>query len=354
MPVASLANAGIISYVCDPSVAAATCDYLNTTVADAYGSTFTDASASIYIKYGTTGLASTNSYLNAVPYADYVAALAANSSKDELQVASLASLGANAAAQYGAGDVGITIALADALGIAGDALNGGLTGTAAGGAACTPGASGCYNAVITVTNNPGTPLYYDNLGGTEPADAYEFYATVEHETDEVLGTSSCIGTQDASGLLTDACDFFGGTGTPSAVDLYRYNSAGNLAFNNAYVGLAGAPAGAYFSYNGGVTNGVVGVGGSPKVYNTLSNGDDYADFVSSSPNCATNQVVQDAEGCPGADAGLNIHNDGGGEINILNAVGYDLAVTATPEPGTMVLFGTALVALGAYRRFCRA
>jgi hypothetical protein len=63
-----------------------------------------------------------------------------------------------------------------------------------------------------------------------------------------------------------------------------------------------------------MTNGVVGVGGSPKFYNTLANGDDYADFVSSSPDCGTNQAVQDAEGCPSEDAGLNILDDGGGEL----------------------------------------
>jgi hypothetical protein len=343
---------GSIAYTCDPNVATSTCAYLNTTVAGLYSSTFTDANASIYIKYGTTGLASTSAYLNAVPYADYLAALQANPTKDALQFSSLASL-TNATSAYGSGNVGITIALAQALGISGDALNGGLVGTTASGAACTPGTSGCYNAVITVTNDSGTPLYYDNLGGTEPADAYDYYATVEHETDEVLGTSSCIGTQ-SGGVLTDGCDFFGGTGTPSAVDLYRYNSAGNLAINANYLGLGSAPAGAYFSFDGGVTNGANGKGGSPKFYNTLANGDDYADFVASSPDCGTNQAVQDATGCPGEDKGLSLFNDGKGEINILNAVGYDLQPTATPEPATIALFGIGLGGLAVYRRRRRA
>jgi hypothetical protein len=92
------------------------------------------------------------------------------------------------------------------------------------------------------------------------------------------------------------------------------------------------------------TNGVIGVGGSPKFYNTLANGDDYGDFVSSSPQCGTNQVVQDAEGCPGQDKGLNILNDGGGEINMLNAVGFDRIsnTSATPEPSSIALFGSVL------------
>jgi hypothetical protein len=184
-------------------------------------------------------------------------------------------------------------------------------------ASCTPGTPGCYNALITVTNDPSVPLYYDNLGGTEPADAYDFYAVVAHEADETLGTSSCISTSD---VLSDGC----GTGVPSAADLYRYLSAGDLVLDST---LSAVP-GAYFSYNGGSTNGANGPAG-PKLYNTVANGDDYGDFLSSEPDCGTNQVVQDAEGCPGEDHGLSILNDGGGEIHILSAVGYDTPAVVT-------------------------
>jgi hypothetical protein len=205
---------------------------------------------------------------------------------------------------------------------------------------CDIGRDGCYDAYVIVTNDPGTPLYYDNLGGPEPADAYDFYATVEHETDEVLGTASCMSTATSSKLPSGAvrtvrrasrriapdaavlADNCGGS-TPSVVDLFRYNREDHLALNSDYIGVASAPVGAYFSYDGGKTKPVIGVVGSPKFYNTLANGEDYADFVSSTPDCGTNQAVQDAEGCPGEDAGLNIQDDGWGEINILNAVGYD-------------------------------
>ena len=122
--------------------------------------------------------------------------------------------------------------------------------------------------------------------------------------------------------LADGC----GGSTPSAVDLFRYSGAGDLILDSS---LSTTP-GAYFSYDGGTTNGANGVANTPKVYNTLANGDDYADFVSSSPDCGTDIAVQDAEGCPGEDAGLTILNDGRGEINILNAVGYDL-VAATQQ-----------------------
>ena len=101
--------------------------------------------------------------------------------------------------------------------------------------------------------------------------------------------------------------------------------------------------GAYFSYNGGSTNGANGF-----VYNTLSNGNDYADFVNNCPGGPLS--VQDAEGCPGADAGLSILNDGGAEVNILNAVGYDLPVSETPEPCSMVLLASGLGAMAAFKR----
>ncbi len=339
----TLANAGTISYTCDPSVAVATCNYLNTTVAGNYSSTFTNASADIYITYGTTGLAESEQYLNFFTYDQYLAALTSNPSQSPVQVSALSALNTYDATPYGSGNVNITVALGNALG-----LTTGLTGITPGGAACTPGTSGCYNAIVTVTNDPGTPLYYDNLGGAEPADAYDFYGVVEHETDEVLGTASCVGTAgiDPADLgtkgngarrllrtvhnvsrfspaiigLSDGC----GSGVPSAVDLYRYSASGDLILDSS---LSTTP-GAYFSYDGGTTNGANGIANTPKVYNTLANGDDYADFLSSTPDCGTDIAVQDAEGCPGEDKGLSILNDGRGEINILNAVGYDL-VAAT-------------------------
>jgi len=162
------ASAGTITYTCDPSIAASTCNYLNTTVAAQYSSTFTNASANIYIQYGTTGLASTESYLNATSYTSYLSALTANADQSSLQVQALAALNTYDTAPYGSGEVAITDALGEALG-----LTSGLTGIAPGGISCSFPSSGCYNAIVTVTNDPSTPLYYDNLGGPEPSDAYD-------------------------------------------------------------------------------------------------------------------------------------------------------------------------------------
>jgi hypothetical protein len=346
----TLAKAGMVSYTCDPTVAVSTCNYLNTTIAGYYSSTFANANASIYIAYGTTGLGQSSGFQNFLTYSQYVTALTGNTSQSPVQVAALAALGAYDATPYGTSNVEVSSALATALGFPG------MTGIMSDGAtSCTAGSAGCYDEIITITNDPTTPLYYDDQGGTEPAGAYDFYAVVQHETDEVLGTSSCIDTgninparedtrgpvtrgiiktargvspkthSDDGGALSDGC----GDGIPSAVDLYRYSAAGALVLDSS---LSTTP-GAYFSYNGGTTNGANGVAGTPKVYNTLANGDDYADFIGSAPDCGTDLAVQDGTGCPGEDGGLTILNDGGGEINILNAVGYVL-VPAAPQPVT--------------------
>ncbi len=347
---AALASADTLSFTCDPSISAATCNYLNTTVAANYTSTFSNLNADIYITYGTTGLASSNTGTdNQVTYTQYAAALsaAAAASGNTVQIDAVAALTAYDASVYGRGNVDITSALADALGISGD-VQGGISGiTAPLGIMCSdPGTSGCYNGVITVTNDPSTTLYYDNLGGTEPSDAYDFYATVEHEVDEILGTTSCITTETFP--LTNGCP--GNTTpstTPSAADLFRYSGPGALVLDSS---LSTAP-GAYFSYNGGVTNGAtsnVGV----KFYNTLDNGEDYGDFATDCGGGAGSFSVQDADGCPGTDAGLTILNDGGAEINMLNAVGYELypSISSVPEPLTLVILVPLVLLVAFYAR----
>jgi hypothetical protein len=340
---AGLPAFGGIQYTCDPTIDAAqagTCAYLNSIVSGLYGSAFSNANANIYIQMGITGLgSSTTGFFNEISYSTYVTDLTANSvaSGNSIQISALAALAANDAGQYGSGDVVITSALGSALGVP-DAQ---LTGTTAGGSSCTIGTSNCYNGIITVTtpdnlfSESGQALYWDQTGGTQPADAYDFYSVVEHETDEVLGTSSCITTQTAP--LSNPCNFLG-NGTPSAVDLYRYAGAGNLVLDSS---LSTTP-GAYFSYDGGVTNGADGA-----VYNTIDNGDDYADFLANM--CGVGPYhVQDATGCPGSNPMIN--NDGGAEINILNAVGFDVNSSAVPEPATFGLIGLGLAIAGFARR----
>ena len=349
-----------ITYTCDPSVAASTCTYLNNTIAGYYKTTFSNANAGIYITLGSTGLGQTTQTTPKINYTDYVAALTANTNKSTVQTAALSALNTYDADPYGSGKVGVTSALATALGKLSQKNGAGVMSDAA--TTCNLPSTGCYNAVITITNDPNTTLYYDDQGGTESSGAFDFYAVVQHETDEVLGTASCISTSSSAqgaldaaafdeqpglvtrvirtrgqaspeatsagavtsaadqGTLSDDC----GAGVPSAVDLYRYSGAGALVLDSA---LSTKP-GAYFSYDGGSTKGAPGVDGRGKDYNTKANGQDYADFVSGA-DCATDEAIQNAVGCPGQDAGLNILDDGQGEINILNAVGYNLVPAPT-------------------------
>jgi len=336
----SVASAAAINYTCDSSVdstAAGTCSYLNSEIASLYGSSFTNLSASIYIEQGITSLAMSEPAEIFVPYSSYVSALGNNSSGNNVDTAALAALSSLDTAVYGADNVVLTSALAAALGFSGV---GGLT---SGGTNCALGEPGCYNGIIIVTTpanlasaHPGESLYYSQNGGHIASSQFDYYSLVERETDEILGTTSCITT--TGGILTDHCDSGtgapAGTGTPSAADLFRFVSGG-LALNNASLGLSDASGAAYFSYDGGVTNGAGGA-----LFNTATNGQSYSDFTSS---CGW---VQSASGCLGNS--LNIDSDGRAEINMLDAVGYN----TTPEPGTLLLAAAGLLA-ACTGRFCK-
>jgi hypothetical protein len=336
-------NTGIgVVYTCASNVATSTCNYLNTVVAGYYNSVFTNANANIYVQFGSTGLGSSVGFYNLVHYTPYVTALTNATNKSSIQTSALSGINTYATPVYGTQNLmEVTVTLGSALGFTG------LLGiNAAETASCTPYTTGCYNEIVTVADaahqaSGGFTLYYDDQGGTEAANQYDFYAVVEHETDEVLGTSSCIST--GSGSLADGCDGpapAGSNGVPSAVDLDRYASPGVLAADMSPSGTAGQ----YFSYDGGAHYGAYGpaTSNSQKVYNTLANGDDFADYISSSPDCGTNQAVQDAEGCPGEDAGLTVLNDGQSELTILNAIGFKIpeAVITSPTPGS-TLSGTS-------------
>ena len=334
-PDAVKTGTGIV-YTCASNVPTSTCNYLNTTVAGYYNNIFTNANADIYVQFGVTGLGASDGFINLVHYTPYVTALTNKAVKSSIQTSALSGINTYATPAYGTQNImSVTVALGSALGFTG------LLGiNAAETASCTPYTSGCYNEVITVADaatqaQEGFTLYYDDQGGTEGPNQYDFYAVVQHETDEVLGTSSCISTQSSSGL-SDECDgpVSGSNGIPSTVDLLRYSSPGKLALDTA----PSTTAGQYYSYDGGVHYGAYGDATTltPKVYNTLDNGDDFADYISSSPDCGSNQAVQDAEGCPGEDAGLTILNDGQSELTILNTDGFDIpeAAISSPTPGS--------------------
>jgi hypothetical protein len=228
---ATAASAGI-TYTCDPTInadnPATTCATPNSTIAGLYNSTFNNANANIYIQSGTTALGeSTLGFLNLISYNTYRNDLIATASNNAVDTAAVASLPATEPAIFNGGSIEVTSALGAAIGIP----NSSLFGTTSGGSACFIGTAGCYNGIITITTpanlsaeTGGTQFLYYRMGA-QPANAYDFYTVVEHETDEVLGTSSCIST--TSGSLTNGC----GNSNASAVDLFRYQSLepGSLA-----------------------------------------------------------------------------------------------------------------------------
>src|SRR6202000_85510 len=83
--------------------------------------------------------------------------------------------------------------------------------TTSGGTCKLIGPSACYDGLITVSSV--APLFFRT--GTILRTQYDFYSLVEHETDEILGTSSC-GFNDCSRGHAPA-------------DFFRYHSNGTRA-----------------------------------------------------------------------------------------------------------------------------
>jgi hypothetical protein len=319
-----------ITYVCDPSIAsnpdvpAGTCNYLNTTIAGLYSSTFSNANATIYIQLGSPG--GESSFLrNGISYATYTSDFEAEST----DAAALATLPTSEPDGL-SGDVFLTAAQAEALGI--DVFLGGSNdfGVEADGMTpCQLGTSGCYNGVISI----GGDLYF-RTGGPITDSEYDFFTIAEHETDEVLGTASCLtfsGTPPPNTTTIDGCTDTNGDGL-SPADLYRYSSPGTLAWINA--ASDNLNLGAYFSVNGGNT--VIAT------YHNSPDGGDFGDWIVQ-PMCVAD-LVQDYALTPGCSPDITTE-PGTPEIQLLNAAGFNLAA-GTPEPATLGLMGAGLAVFG--------
>jgi hypothetical protein len=335
----ALAN---IQYTCDSSIGASICASLNgSSVSGVYSSIFSSSmAANIYITFGNTGVGSSDANFTPVSYSTYYNALAAQTD-DPVALASLGISG-DPLGSASNGMVDISPALANALGISENGAN--TAGLDALGNNCMLGTSGCYNGVITIGGDASDYFFPSSPSAPPPqAPVYQvdFYSVVEHETDEILGTVSCIGGDDIDQCNPAVGNIPQGTDA-SPADLFRYSAPGvrsflatsNVCSSSVYQQFA------YFSINGGATD--------IADYNDCPAGGDYGDWIPYYP-----YLVQDAEASVDAnldistDVGVNGNNYPRPEVAVLDAVGFNLA---TPEPGTLGLLGGSLGLLALVRR----
>ena len=154
------------------------------------------------------------------------------------------------------------------------------------------------------------------------------FGVVQHEVNEVLGTSSAL---RASGAPVN----------PSVGDLFRYGGIGVRSYAvNADTSYPCSGATAYFSIDGGTTN--------LNNYNNCNNGGDYGDWGNGRGAAVQ---VQDAFGSPGDVSALTLSSS---EVTLLKAIGYNFVSNsnsiAVPEPASMSILLVSLIGLGRARR----
>jgi hypothetical protein len=255
------------------------------------------------------GGAQSSTFDDTASYSAYHSALVANSSGDATDTAAIASLGgANANNPVtGSNQIQMTSTLAAYLGV---------------GSQVSDMFAGCDNLTANACIQVGTNVL--NASGSPMA---SLMGTVEHEVDEVFGTSSAL----PNGGGTQPMD-------PSAADLFRYSSPGVRSFaqnSSTSVPCTGTPM-AYFSINGGTTN--------LNNYNNCNNGGDYGDWIHTD-----GLQVQDAFGPDDVASLLALSSP---EVTLLDAVGYNFTTVSTtaPEPSSMMLLLAGLAALPVVRK----
>jgi hypothetical protein len=273
--------------------------------------TFTTAQVNVAIDFqegGGLGMSTTSIY--GPTYGAYLSALGADSSGDATDVAALAGL---------PGSEPITGATAGQLDLS--SANGRALGFNTPGAVSTT--DGTVDGQITLNTALTTP------GSAGSSLQYSLLAVTEHEIDEVLGLGSDEG--DSTGT-----DFFS---NPRPEDLFRYTTGGVRAWKQSTIcdGTNNGPI-AYFSLNGAT---------ALSYFNNCNNGGDYGDWYSASGDfTGFGPQVQDAFATPGSSPFLSRTSP---EVVALDAIGYNLSASTTPEPGSLVLFGAGLAAFAFYR-----
>jgi len=295
----------IINATMDPTLSSSAVAVIDSAIKFYQTTIFNPITVNIDFTNMNSGLGSSTTYEYSVPYTSYRAALVAGASthNDFAALAHLPSTTNNPV--NGTSSVNLKSANARAVGFTG-ATGGTFAGS---GSPCSGAYSGdsCIGLNLAITN--------DTIGGVPGG--YSLLSVVEHEIDEALGLGSELPNTTFLG------------GNPSPEDLFRYSAPGvrSYAVNNSCV----SPPTAYFSIDGGVTN--------LDSFNNCSNGGDYGDWISYSP-----EQVQDAFGGSGTPM-LTISSP---EFTALDVLGYNV-----PEPGSIAITTIALFGLAAGRRRLR-
>jgi len=307
-------------YTCDPTIAAVTCNTLNTNIKSLYTNYFNDVNASIYITLGNTGLGASSTALNRVNYDGangyYNALKQDRTSADDFTAVNSLPAG-NAPAPLPGNLMFLTNANVRALPGLGLTPKRGLQSD--GDTFCNIGDAGCYDGVITMSQA---------IFGIVGPPQFDFYTVAQHETDEVLGTGSCAFNNNGN---SPGCVDGSGNTRFAPIDLFRYHGNGNRTFTSNPSGDNKScfdnttTNNACFSIDGGNTM-IIG-------FNNILNGANTADAGDYSTNCAH---VQDAAGC----AGQSFNVDPNFELKELDVIGY----TMVPEPAAMPI--VALIGAG--------
>ncbi len=290
--------AGVI-FTCDATIeaVAGVCETLNTRIAGLYASIFSNANASIYIRFGNTSLGLSQFYSTIGSYTTFRRTLEQylTSANDVTAFTYSVPPASPFPSSY---RVVLPSALAGALGVPqfGIRSNGGV---------CTIGTADCYDGIITISSaiQSAGRLYY-RTGPPIGLSQYDFYSVAQHEVNHILGMVSCV---DCSGEVF----------TPE--DLFRYHSDGTRSFEAGTNAPCSTP---------DSTNACFSLDGISMLqqHNNVFNGPDTADWFT---NCAK-PMVQNGIGCPGI---ANVDISPSSEILVLDVVGYDL-VNKPPIPVT--------------------
>jgi hypothetical protein len=195
----------------------------------------------------------------------------------------------------------------------------------------TPTNAGSPDAVIRFANGFASSFAYHRTGGQVPFDKIDFITVAEHEIGHALGFVSGVDGIDFCLRNAAQCgttEGFDDNAWYSTLDLFRYSAAGTL---NLTVGGDPKP---YFSIDGGASS-----------LQSFSTGRFNGDGNQASHFSAGSTVLMG----PFIPYGQS-YDATATDLRALDAIGWDVATAAVPEPQVYALLLSGLAVLGWARR----